>query len=189
MPRLTRSASEGHDSLPIAGLRILVPLDASHQALRALTCARRLAACTKGRILLLRASRVNSQAVRDGVERLAARLQAGSLSVEWRVVPGTDAASTILDAAREWRPDLIAMATTNQNALDRSLNGSVVDAVIPSAPVPVLIVPPRCPRPPPETRPCRLACRRARSRSARPSGRGSPRTRPRRRARGPRADS
>jgi Universal stress protein family len=55
---------------------------------------------------------------------------------------------SILEAARSWQADLIAMATTRSSALDRWLNDGVADAIVRSAEVPVLVVPPDHERPP-----------------------------------------
>ncbi|HZQ99292.1 MAG TPA: universal stress protein [Chloroflexota bacterium] len=128
----------------------MAPLDESDQSQRALVYALDLAAATGGQIKLVRASGVEAEAGVDSLARHARDLQdAGFAAVEWSVVEGVDAVTAILDAARAWHPDIIAMATTKRNAIDRWLNDSVTDAVVRAAPAPVLVVPPDWTRPPP----------------------------------------
>jgi nucleotide-binding universal stress UspA family protein len=137
-------------------LRILVPLDESRPALRALLYAQALVSATHGELKLIRASGVEALAGWDRLDRHARRLRATGISVEWSVVQDVDAVSAIVDAARTWRPDLIAMATTQRSGPDRWLNESVTDAVIRSTTVPVLVVPPDWERPPVRQQPGRI---------------------------------
>jgi nucleotide-binding universal stress UspA family protein/sporulation protein YlmC with PRC-barrel domain len=138
------------------GLRILVPLDESRPALRALLYAQTLVSATDGKLKLIRASGVEALAGWDRLDRHARRLRERGVSVEWSVVEDLDAVSAILDAARTWRPDLIAMATTQRSSLDRWFNESVTDAVIRSTDVPVLVVPPDWERRPVREQPGRI---------------------------------
>jgi nucleotide-binding universal stress UspA family protein len=127
---------------PQAGLRVLVPLDETPQARRVLEYAQALVADTGGVLKLVRASGVEADAGNDSLAYPAERLREARLTVESTVVANEDAVTTILQAARAWQPDLIAMATNKRSALDRWLNGSVTDEVVRSAEVPVLVVPP-----------------------------------------------
>jgi nucleotide-binding universal stress UspA family protein len=72
------------------------------------------------------------------LERTAAGLRAG-LTVETVVAFGTVAA-TIVEEAQKRGVALIAMATHGRSGLARTLVGSVADAVVRSAPCPVLLV-------------------------------------------------
>lgn len=73
-----------------------------------------------------------NQAFREGKDltsRAAARLRAAGFDTTETVVPG-DARETIIDAAREWDPDLIVIGSHGWKGLDRLVMGSVSDAVV-----------------------------------------------------------
>jgi nucleotide-binding universal stress UspA family protein len=133
---------------PQAGWRILVPLDGTVEAERALAYASTLARSSGGGIMLIRACDPEADSGPHSVTANAQRLREASISVEWGgALKSDDPVAAILDAAALWRADLIAMATTRWSALDRLLNGSVTDAVIRAARAPVLVVPPNWDRP------------------------------------------
>src|ERR1700747_3469885 len=100
-------------------LRILVPLDDSPRAQRVLGYASALAALADGKLKLIRATDVEDDTSFGSLAQHAERLRDSGLSVEWRVVGDTDALTAIESAAREWRPDVIALASTKSSALDR----------------------------------------------------------------------
>jgi nucleotide-binding universal stress UspA family protein len=84
---------------------------------------------------------------RDAEEYLApiaAALRAQGVETSWQVRRGR-AAEEILTAARECDVDLIAMATHGRSGLGRMLFGSVAEAVLRHATVPVFMI--RQPRP------------------------------------------
>jgi nucleotide-binding universal stress UspA family protein len=99
-------------------LRILVPLHDSQLAQRVLGYASALAALSDGKLKLIRATDVEEDTSFDSLAQNAERLRDSGLSVEWSVVGDTDAVTAIETAAREWRPDLIALASTKSSALD-----------------------------------------------------------------------
>ena len=70
---------------------------------------------------------------------LAAALRAQGISVTWSVRRGR-ATEEILAAACESDVDLIAMATHGRTGLGRLLFGSVAEAVLRQAPVPVFMI-------------------------------------------------
>jgi nucleotide-binding universal stress UspA family protein len=70
---------------------------------------------------------------------LAAALRAQGISVTWSVRRGR-AAEEILAAARESDVDMVAMATHGRSGLGRLLFGSVAEAVLRQAPVPVFMI-------------------------------------------------
>jgi nucleotide-binding universal stress UspA family protein len=73
-----------------------------------------------------------NQAFREGEDltaRAAARLRAAGFDTTETVVPG-DARDTIIDAAREWDPDLIVIGSHGWKGLDRLVMGSVSDAIV-----------------------------------------------------------
>jgi nucleotide-binding universal stress UspA family protein len=70
------------------------------------------------------------------------RLRDGRLAVAVRVAWGAPEA-VIGDAATDAAADLIALSTRGPGGLSRALFGSVADAVLRHAPVPVLLVPSR----------------------------------------------
>ena len=62
--------------------------------------------------------------------------------VTTRVVVQLQPARTTLEIAREWKADLIALATHGEGALTRLVFGSVADKIIRGATVPLLVVRP-----------------------------------------------
>jgi nucleotide-binding universal stress UspA family protein len=130
-----------------SGWRILAPLDGSPHAQRGLTYATELARVSHGQIKLIRAGDPDADSGSNSLEHTAQRLQQPGVSVDWTIVDSNDAVSAILDAAQVWPADAIVMATSKTSAFDRWLNGSVTDAVIRSAHVPVVVVPPEWDRP------------------------------------------
>ena len=82
------------------------------------------------------------QAYRDGEEltlQAEARLRGAGFETSRAVTPGT-ACDRILDAAREWEPDLIVIGSHGRKGLDRLLLGSVSDGVVRRAPCSVEVV-------------------------------------------------
>jgi nucleotide-binding universal stress UspA family protein len=137
--------------------RVLVPLDGTPVAEAIIPAVSRLARSLGLEVVLLRAVRdepprvvgagrhividQTEERAREAEEYLraiAARLSAGGLRVR-TVVRAGDAAREILDGARESAADLIAMATHGRGALGRLLYGSVTDAVLHRAHLPVIV--------------------------------------------------
>ena len=73
------------------------------------------------------------------ISQAAARMRAAGFDTTTAVVPGA-ACDTIVDAAREWQPDLIVMGSHGWKGFDRLLLGSVSDAVVHRAPCSVEVV-------------------------------------------------
>jgi nucleotide-binding universal stress UspA family protein len=142
---------------------ILVPLDGSALAERALPYATRLARAAGGRLVLVRATGARPAA---GGTRVAPAAEAEDYLRTARaglyelapdrigaVVYGGDAAEAVLAEVRLRRAGLIVMATHGRGGLGRALYGSVADAVLRHAPAPVLLVPAACERRWPPARP------------------------------------
>jgi nucleotide-binding universal stress UspA family protein len=139
---------------------ILVPLDGSELAERALGPARRLAAAVTARdggqhaaLVLIRVvperapeERALQAAEIEAAERylcmVADRLRERGELVLVEAVAGA-AAEAILVQATLWRAELVVMATHGRGGVGRLLHGSVADAVVRGARVPVLLVPAR----------------------------------------------
>ncbi|HRE27741.1 MAG TPA: universal stress protein [Anaerolineales bacterium] len=144
---------------------ILVPLDGSDAAERALPIARSLAEKYSAQLVLIRAvmperlAAVSSltsshfktyeqeiqkdQAVADRyLEHVAQRLSGQGLTVRTRAVVGS-AAGVICSIAQSDPIDLIVMSTHGRTGARRLIYGSVVDAVLRAAHVPVMLVPAR----------------------------------------------
>jgi nucleotide-binding universal stress UspA family protein len=131
---------------------ILVPLDGSLLAERALPWAQRLAAAAHGRLVMLRvvpetappAGGDPPQAgeTRDEAEAYVRGLaeRSGETPVDPLVLEG-DAAQTILGEVPRRGVGLIVMTTLGRSGLGRWIYGSVADAVMRRASVPVLLVP------------------------------------------------
>jgi nucleotide-binding universal stress UspA family protein len=123
-------------------LRILISLDGTPQAQRALQYSEVLVRTAGGQLKVFRASVGGpTEYIERALDAIARRLRETGVAAEWSVVRG-EAVPAILEAARSWQPHLIALATTRSSALDRWLNDGVADAIVRSATVPVLVVPP-----------------------------------------------
>jgi nucleotide-binding universal stress UspA family protein len=130
---------------------ILVPLDGSLLAERALTAANGLASAVGGRIILVRVlpdnrGKAEAGASPDAVTRpeietyLAQTTKRLTASAVETVVAGGDPAQTILAHVSERGVDLIVMSTHGRSGVGRWIFGSVADEVMRHAPVPVLLV-------------------------------------------------
>jgi nucleotide-binding universal stress UspA family protein len=131
---------------------ILVPLDGSILAERALPYAQRLAAAADGRLVLLWVVREPpASAAGDPLREVAPRREAeaylrglaerqGATPVDPVVLEGA-AAQTILGEVPRRGIELVVMSTHGRSGLGRWLYGSVADAVMRHAGVPVLLVP------------------------------------------------
>jgi nucleotide-binding universal stress UspA family protein len=135
---------------------ILVPLDGSPLAERALPYAEHLARVSGARLLLVRAALAHSlpgtgplqseaQAVREAeryLKEAAARLATAPV-VETAMFYG-EAAEAILEEIHLRKTDLVVMATHGRSGLGRWLFGSVAEQVLSHVEVPLLLVPPAC---------------------------------------------
>jgi nucleotide-binding universal stress UspA family protein len=149
---------------------ILVPLDGSQVAERALDYAQNLLSATT-RITLLMAidppdvipygtyggspdgglieSRIDYQKLADDMysqgsaylERIASDLKGRGLHVAWKTEIGA-AVDVIVEAARAEQVDTIVMSTHGRSGLTRWLLGSVTQKVLAAAPCPVYVIPP-----------------------------------------------
>jgi nucleotide-binding universal stress UspA family protein len=133
---------------------ILVPLDGSGLAERALPPAERLARTGSRRLVLIRVVELFLPAgevciesehpmldeARAYISRIAAPLIEAGLDVECAVAYGAPA-QQLLAAIQVRRPDFVVMATHGRSSFGRWLHGSVADAVLCHSPTPVLLVP------------------------------------------------
>jgi len=136
---------------------ILVPVDGSALARRAVPYALALARAVHGRLILMRATPddgAGEPPQRDGVVRadlraIASRLRARGAAIEAYLYPGyhgADAADAIVEAAVVHHADLIVMSTHGRGGLERWIYGSVAERVLRRAALPVLLVPAGCTR-------------------------------------------
>ncbi|MBI4492945.1 MAG: universal stress protein [Chloroflexi bacterium] len=133
--------------------KILVPLDGSPLAARALPYAEALARPTGARLLLVQAAwtdhapdvdwgKSQARAVQEAETYLgsvAAELARRGLAAE-TAVPAGEASGAILDEIRLREADLVVMATHGRSGLDRWVYGSVAQGVLARSQVPVLLV-------------------------------------------------
>ena len=133
---------------------ILLPLDGSPLAERALPYAAALARRSGGRVLLVEAVEAHafldvdlSDAQIAAVDRADANLQRAASRLDAEGVPAEihtyydEPVRAILDAATRHDADLIVMSTHGRSGIGRMLYGSVTDQVLRRATVPVLAVP------------------------------------------------
>ncbi len=131
---------------------ILVPLDGSPLAERALPYAEALARASGARLLLVRAALAHTfpgvdptedqvKAVREAEDYLAtiAAQLARQGVVETAVFYG-EPVEAILEETRLRKADLVVMATHGRSGVSRWVYGSVAEAVLAESPVPVLLV-------------------------------------------------
>jgi nucleotide-binding universal stress UspA family protein len=142
--------------------RILVPLDGSETANKALLTALQLARDSGGRVRLVHV--IEELAYVSGYEQfgaysedlLGAMKDAGKKVLENAMAlsqtAGVDADSKLLDsvsgrlaeivatAAKEWDADLIVVGTHGRRGVGRMLLGSGAEQIIRLAPVPVLVI-------------------------------------------------
>jgi nucleotide-binding universal stress UspA family protein len=143
---------------------VLLPLDGSALADRALPFAGHLARAAGGRLIVVRAhlpeddlelrvENPNSSPVErmqsergmaeDEFGSACKRLREDGLDVEPHFVEGA-AADVIYETARAQRASVIVMSTHGRGGFGRWLYGSVADQVLRRVPVPVLLVPSAC---------------------------------------------
>lgn len=148
---------------------ILVPLDGSELAARAIPSAAMLARSTAARIVLMHA--LTHQAPGSALDERAPTvsdlnldaeaLRADGVSVDTvvrpvRPVQATDVARAITVAADEQRAGLIVMSTHGRSGFGRWLYGSVTDSVLHQSPIPVLLIPEHAGQPLPTDRSLRI---------------------------------
>jgi len=155
VPPTARPAVDG----AAAFTRIVVALDDSEPAERALECALDVAEPGKTSVVLAHAVDVSriyetaafhnydrgtalaraSEAGRALLARAATRAKDRDIAAETVVVEGGPSES-MLELARTRDADLIAIGTNGRRGLDKMLLGSVAEGVLRTAPVPVLVV-------------------------------------------------
>jgi nucleotide-binding universal stress UspA family protein len=134
---------------------ILVPLDGSELAEQALPVAQHLASAAKARLLIVRVLNVEDREpdatsrevwaqdylAKDYVGHTAemAKRDAG-VDAEPAVVHG-DPCAGIVQAVRDYTPDLVVMATHGRSGPGRWLFGSTTDEVLRNVNVPVMVIP------------------------------------------------
>jgi len=140
--------------------RMLVPLDGSERAERAIPVAARLARASGGSIVVLQVVTLPTmvapypavdsgtfQAIIDAdvaeakryIQRVTRRSSLMDVHVATEVVIGT-AAATILAAAESQHSDLIVLCSHGYTGMKRWVLGSVAEKVVHHAPVPVLLL-------------------------------------------------
>jgi len=131
---------------------ILVPLDGSELADRAVPFAATIATRAGWSLLLLRAVNTLSapteaaglalkQEAQEALDAVAMSLEEDGIGAVARVVD-RQAETAILDATADEDVSLVVMSTHGRGGLGRLIYGSVADIVLRHAPVPVLTVPP-----------------------------------------------
>ena len=137
--------------------RILVPLDGSELAERALAPARQLAAEFDAELLLLRVWETPLYGVEDPPSVMEALEQAASASAKDYITHGMcqlqaqgvpvrgetkngAVAESILEQAQDSATNLIVMSTHGRSGVSRWVMGSVADRVLRASPVPVLLI-------------------------------------------------
>jgi nucleotide-binding universal stress UspA family protein len=125
--------------------RIVLALDGTSDPEVSLEAAADLAAPDGGTITLLRVvteigelPEARTEAGRY-LEQLAVVVRRRGHRVNTAVVPGDNVVKAILSYAEEEQADLIVLTTRKRPWLSRSMFGSVADALIPKATVPVLV--------------------------------------------------
>jgi len=148
---------------------ILVPLDGSVLAERALPYAEQLAKMRGDKLVLARAVQARifpgvdpsdrqiqlSEQAEAYLQQVAKRLTERGLTVD-TAVPYGPAADEILDEVKIRRPNMVVMATHGRSGLGRSIYGSVADAVLRRIELPLVLVPAACKESPRVDQPMRV---------------------------------
>ena len=148
---------------------ILVPVDGSDFAERAVPYAAMFARSVAARVVLMRvlphrapgSATDELGAIQAYLNLDAGVMRAGGLGVETivqrvRPVHADDVARAITATADEQGAGLIVMSTHGRSGFGRWLYGSVTDSVLRQAATPILLVPPHAGRPLPTDQPIRL---------------------------------
>ena len=138
--------------------KILVPLDGSQLAEKALTYAEELAAKFESELILIWVLHplvvmsdyaahtyddlINQEPeeARTYLTQLSEKLSKQGLRIQTAIVDGKPAADKIIDIAAEDNVDLIVMSTHGRSGIDRWVFGSVTNKVLQHAPCPVYVV-------------------------------------------------
>jgi nucleotide-binding universal stress UspA family protein len=134
-------------------MKILVPLDGSQAAEAAIPIALRLAGEPKSSLVLLGVANARFSEEPEPAEPGIAPVQDARSYLEAaksHLVPGIDgaiatvwtgpAAAAIVKAAQRYGVDMIVMTTHGRSGRERDMFGSVADAVLRQAPMPVLVL-------------------------------------------------
>jgi nucleotide-binding universal stress UspA family protein len=147
--------------------RILVPLDGSIRAARAVPIAARIASATHGSIILvsvvnhfvliepspIRNNRIQASngfsmsEAETYLEEIASSLECAQLTVEKATFSGP-VASTLLYTATSYRADLIVMSSHGRSGMMSKMLGSISEKVLSQATIPVLLLRENDPLPP-----------------------------------------
>jgi nucleotide-binding universal stress UspA family protein len=124
--------------------RVLVPLDGSALAARSLDYMLSLPRATELEFVLIAVAlaadtRANAE---KRLQVFADRVRERGAAVEVRVIKSDDAAKTIAEGVRELTVEMIAMSTRGEGGFSRLVLGSVAQAVVRAAEVPVLLITP-----------------------------------------------
>jgi nucleotide-binding universal stress UspA family protein len=153
----------------LAFKRILVPLDGSERAERAIPLAAHIAQASRGSVLLVRVvspqvvSGMGFAPVEEGLEAALAAADTYLKQVERRdelvdveahrkALTGVSAATTLLEAITLYQCDLVVICSHGRSGLTRWALGSVAQKIVRHAAAPVLVLRPEGPLPP-TTRP------------------------------------
>jgi nucleotide-binding universal stress UspA family protein len=139
--------------------RILVPVDGSDTANKALVAALQLARDSGGRVRLVHSldelaylwgyeyrgdtvkfAREHATKVLNVAEDMA---KSAGVPAEQQLleVPGVRLGDTVASEARQWEADLIVVGTHGRRGVSRVVLGSGAEQIIRAAPMPVLVIP------------------------------------------------
>lgn len=127
--------------------RVLVPLDGSALAARALDYLLRLPRAAELEYALVEVvpRHEDRPAALERLEEAARRVRAaGARTVEYDAGVGAEPAPVIVGAVREALVDIVAMSSRGASGLRRLILGSVAEGVVRGCEVPVLLLTPAC---------------------------------------------
>ena len=138
--------------------KILVPLDGSELALKALAEAEKMARCFGAEIVLLQVvpfmpiygspelvtpliiDERQKESAEKHLAELTKKLTDAGLQATWTVKTGQQVPAEIIDYAKENGVDLIIMSTQGRSGISRWVLGSVAHKVLARAETPILLV-------------------------------------------------
>lgn len=131
--------------------RILLALDGSRRAERALRCALGIAAPFGAAVTVVQAvppaDAGKAETAVDYLEGVVGKLRGHGVDARRSVVHHAKPAEAVLEASREMEADLVVLATHGRTDLPRLVLGSVADRLIRACPAPVLVCRARRDRP------------------------------------------
>jgi nucleotide-binding universal stress UspA family protein len=155
----TWDLASAHLPESLAFKRILVPLDGSERAERAIAVAARIAQASRGSVLLVQvvtppvmgvigsapielSIEASLGAASDYLKQVARREELADVEVHRKALQGISTATALLDAIELYHCDMAVICSHGRSGLTRWALGSIAQKLVREAPIPVLVLRP-----------------------------------------------